>query len=127
MGDVPGREVWSSHEIARFVEVRGGLGEESFLDIFSNVGSTDRYFERGVTYLVFPTTEDGILFDDECSATQEWSSDLLAFRPTTAHPPVSGSALPGGVPLPLLAAGLAVAVAIAAGATLLRRRRSSEV
>lgn len=118
-------EVWSSDELPRFVEVRGGRGQEAFFEIFSNVGSTDRQFADGVTYLVFPTIEGGTLFDDSCSATQEWSSELAALRPATAHPPVDGLAL-AGVPWAHVTIGLATSVVAGVGAGLFWRRRSSE-
>lgn len=52
--------------------------------------SVDRVYQAGGTYLVVSYASDGsTLSDNACSATQLFTSDLEAFRPSTAHAPLT--------------------------------------
>ena len=117
-------EIWSPQDLPRFVEVRGSIHEDSFFGIFSTVSSNDRYFEAGATYLVFPRSEGGLLFDDACSATEAWSEALAAHRPATAHPPGEASTPAANLAWPTLAAGIAALAVIGGGLALVWRHRS---
>jgi hypothetical protein len=83
-------EVWSVGDLPGVVEVRGSRAEPAFLDLFSNVTSSDRNYEQGEKYLVFPLQEDGHLLDEICSSTQLWTAELEQMRPSTVHPPSAG-------------------------------------
>ena len=114
------QEVWHASELPRFVEVRGSAGGEDILGIFTSVSSNDRFFEEGVTYLVFPERNGDVLYDNGCSATVEWSDRLAALRPATAHPPSPSSIESAGGAWLVAAAGLAM---LALGAALFWTRR----
>lgn len=90
--------------------------------------SVDRYYDRGERYLVVSYAKDGdALLDNDCSATQPFTSDLDQYRPASARGPVASAnpiveidalSTPAWVGL----AGLALVLA-AATAVVLRARR----
>lgn len=73
-------EVWKG-DVPAQVTVFGGPDEPG------TATSVDRYWQAGATYLVVPQVTDGELHDNSCSPTREWSEDLAAGRPATAHAP----------------------------------------
>jgi hypothetical protein len=107
-------EVWSAHELPEWLEVSGGVGEPALLMIFESVGSTDRSFQEGVRYLVFPMVGDhGGLRDTICSGTTPWHDELAAARPGAAHPSVPAARPVNLVPIAIVAvtAGLGLSIA----------------
>jgi hypothetical protein len=104
-------EIWAG-EVAASVEVRG-LGDG---DGFSE---DDRHWTAGVTYLVVPYVEGGVLRDSLCTATTEWRDALAELRPADFR---GLETQPSGVALPLLLVGGAVALVVAASALAFRRR-----
>jgi len=84
-------EVWSGDELPEWLEVAGTQIEKPGLPyVFASVGSTDREWDGGTRYLVFPEQFDGQQVDGDCSGTTEWHDDLAELRPATAHAPVPG-------------------------------------
>ncbi|HET6745651.1 MAG TPA: hypothetical protein VFH90_07345 [Candidatus Limnocylindria bacterium] len=106
------REVWHATDLPRFVEVRGSAGGDDFFGIFTSVSSNDRFFAEGVTYLVFPHEEGDALYDNDCSATEEWSDRLADLRPASAHPPSPSLAESAGGVLWTVAAGVLASLAL---------------
>jgi hypothetical protein len=118
------REIWSDDLLLpEFVEVRGASsGPEGFLDIYVNVGSTDRSYKSGTVYLFFPHLDDDRqLSESICTATQPLTAGLRSLRPPTAHPPLAGGAMAaeGAGAWPI--AAVVMALVAAAGIVLLRR------
>lgn len=93
-------EVWSGGDLPEWLEVAGTSLEKPLLtDLFTSIGSTDREWEGGTRYLVFPHRRDGRLVDGDCSGTTEWHEGLAALRPASAHPPVPVAGPLAWVPL----------------------------
>lgn len=54
--------------------------------------SVDRTVEVGVKYLFVPYLDiDGVLSDNACTSTMEWSPDLEGLRPADARAPIGGA------------------------------------
>lgn len=116
-------EVWNGPDLPSVVEVRGGPGP-------GTASSVDRTFKARVTYLFVPQFANGVLNDNACSSTTEWTADLVRLRPATARLPLGAEPDPEGVdfyePLSLL---LPVALIVGAGivvfgaALMIRRSR----
>jgi len=89
--------------------------------------SENRMWVAGTRYLVFPivTGGDPPFSDNGCSATREWTDDLVAFRPAAATPEPAPSAPGDGRAdwLPWVIGGAVLAVLI--GTVLVPRRRLS--
>lgn len=82
-------EVWSGGDLPEWLEVAGTSIEKPVLtDLFVSVGSTDREWEAGRRYLVFPHRRDGRLVDGACSGTTEWHQGLAGLRTSSAHAPI---------------------------------------
>jgi hypothetical protein len=82
-------EVWSGGDLPEWLEVAGTSLEKPLLtDLLTSIGSTDREWEGGTRYLVFPQRRDGRLVDGDCSGTTEWHEGLADLRPASAHSPV---------------------------------------
>lgn len=98
-------EIWRGSQLPAEVTVHGGFDPGAFT-------SVDRGFEAGARYLFAPSIAEGRLQDSSCSATQLWSDELADLRPATVAtpPPDSGAedGSRGGVPMPLVVAGIAL-------------------
>jgi len=75
-------EVWSGPDLAPIVEIRGGPEGNA-------ASSVDRSFTGGTRYLFLAYIADGVLSDNACSSTTEFTADLVRLRPATAHPPIA--------------------------------------
>lgn len=97
--------VWRGGEMGPTVTVLGGRDPAQPME-------DDRAFEAGVSYLFFPSVQDGRLIDGICSATTPWTDSLSALRPVDAHAPAPGTPAVDG---PIAALGdLAPAIVTAA-------------
>ena len=117
-------EVWAG-EVGDFVTVRGlfdGLPppDGGFGAAFSE---DDRQWTAGEAYLVVPLVDDGVLRDNQCTATNEWQPELEALRPADAR--IVGSAVTTeAVPVPVeLILVVGAVLLVAAGSVLAFRRR----
>jgi hypothetical protein len=114
-------EVWKGPDLAPVVEVRGGPDGNA-------ASSVDRAFTVKTSYLFVVLISDGVLSDNACSATTEFTRDLIALRPPGARQPVSAVAPEAGAPFDpaalLLPAALiaGAGVLVFGGALVLRRR-----
>ena len=103
--EVAVEEVWRGQEVPPRVTVYGAAVPEDP----SMMTSVDRTYQSDARYLFAVTLEDGRLRDDSCTATQEWTDDLAAFRPTSVATPEPAEEGPlDGPPAP--AVGIALAV-----------------
>jgi hypothetical protein len=109
-------EVWSGPELPARVTVHGGFEDLGFT-------TADRYFDEGVRYLFAPSLNAGRLEDNSCTATREWTDDLVALRPSVVATPVPAESDAGpGIGLPGLAVGLAILAVGALSIVAFRRR-----
>lgn len=115
-------EVWKGPDLAPIVEVRGGPEGDM-------ATSVDRSFSGGTRYLFLAYIADGVLNDNACSSTTEFTADLARLRPATAHPPIAPApdpdmATPFDPASLLVPAALIVGtgVLVFGGALVLRRR-----
>ncbi len=102
-------EVWAG-DVARSVEVHGLTSGVQFSE-------DDRPWEEGVTYMVVPIVEGGVLRDSICTATTEWTDDLAALRPADAliyapTEPAPETPMPIAIPLVGIALLLVVATSV---------------
>ena len=74
-------EVWAGPDLAPTVEVRGAPD--------GMTTSADRTYASGKAYLFVVLIADGQLNDNACSATREFTRDLIGLRPATARQPIS--------------------------------------
>lgn len=84
-------DVWKG-DLAEKVEVNGGPALASLESTDEGVGlatSVDRTYRLGGRYLVvsYGFDRDDVLADSACSATREYTHDLIDFRPADAHAP----------------------------------------
>jgi hypothetical protein len=115
-------EVWKGPDLSPLVEVRGGPDGNA-------ASSVDRAFTAKTSYLFVVFISDGVLSDNSCSATTEFTRDLIALRPATARQPVTtgpdpDSAAPFDPASLLLPAALIIGagVLVFGGALVLRRK-----
>jgi hypothetical protein len=95
-------DVWVGH-LRETVTVYGLSSEQ--------VSEDDRAWQVGARYLVLPIVDGDVLRDSICSATTEWSPELVALRPVGAPSSDTGVAVPL---LPILAVAAFVVVLLAA-------------
>lgn len=113
-------EIWRGPELPAEVTVHGGFPDLGFT-------SADRSFEADVRYLFAAALNEGRIEDNACTATQAWSDDLAALRPTTVATPVpapddeAGSFDP--VPVAVVVGGLAAVLVVVAMSVAAFRRR----
>lgn len=111
-------EIWRGPELPAEVTVHGGFPDLGFT-------SADRSFETGVRYLFAPSLNEGRIEDNACTATQAWSDDLAAFRPTstsTPEPTPADQSGAGGVPVAALVVALSVMLVAGVSIVAFRRR-----
>lgn len=112
-------EIWHGPALDTTVTVHGGPDD-------ANAASpVDRTYVAGVTYLFAVTVSDGLLRDNSCSATREWTADLADLRPSNvATPsPTSQADGAGAVPLGPIAVGIAVLLVLATSLLAFQTRR----
>jgi hypothetical protein len=115
-------EVWSGPDLAPIVEVRGGAEGNA-------ASSVDRAYTAKTSYLFVVLISDGMLSDNACSSTTEFTADLASLRPATAHPPIAPAPDPDAAPFDpaslLVPAALIVAAGVLVfGVALVIRRRA---
>ena len=92
-------QVWKGRDLPQFVAVAGGSASAT------EVGSNDRSFENGRTYLVFPHNRTSPFTDDRCTATRFYEATgkaipanlKAAVGADEARVPVAAAADGGGV------------------------------
>jgi hypothetical protein len=104
-------EVWDGPDLPPVVEVRGGPDGNA-------ASSVDRAFTAKASYLFVVFISDGVLSDNVCSATTEFTRDLIALRPATARQPVTPTPDPDTA-VPFDAASLLLPTALIIGAGVL--------
>lgn len=117
-------EVWAG-DVGDVVTVRGLFDGVPAPDGGFGAGFSedDRQWTVGETYLVVPFVDDGVLRDNQCTATNEWQRELEAFRPANARI-VAGEATTGAAPVPVeLILVLGAVLLVTAGSILAFRRR----
>ena len=106
-------EVWSAGKLASVVVVTGPPGQ------WSGQGTGP--------YLVLATVINGALRlgdgGEDCSVAIPWDASFEALRPTTAHPP-KDVAKEGGLPVPFLVIGGAIALIAAVSVFAFRTPRT---
>lgn len=116
-------EVWAG-QVGASVDVYGlRLGHPHGPDE-APASEDDRVWTVGRTYLVLPSAEGGVLQDNICTATTEWTDDLAELRPADAiirEPSAEGGSFPIAMPL----IGLVVVVLVVASAFAFRRGGSA--
>lgn len=112
-------EIWRGGDVSALVTIHGGP------DDLEMMTSTDRSYQLGARYLFAVQVVDGRLEDNGCTATQEWTDDLAALRPTDATSPPATTADEGGgsVPTAAIVIGLAVLAVVATSIFAFRARR----
>jgi hypothetical protein len=78
-------EVWAG-DVGHEVDVVGGgwFAPRGGMDARRTVVEDDRTWEVGDTYLVLPVPHEGLLTDNQCTATTEWRPELADLRPADA-------------------------------------------
>jgi hypothetical protein len=104
--DVAVQEVWRGPDMPATVVIQGGPAGNA-------ATSVDRSFEVGRTYLFFPYVDQttGVLADNSCTNTTEWTEDLAKLRPADARKPLGAETTSGDIAADwLLPAGIAIVV-----------------
>ena len=116
-------EVWAG-AVAEVVTVRGlNDGLEAPDGNGAAFSEDDRHWSNRTTYLVVPFVDNGVLRDNQCTATTEWRPELEELRPADARILAGGeSTVEYGPPAALLLIA-AVALLVLAASVLAFRRR----
>ena len=117
-------EDWTHSGLGQRVEVRGRRSPDAVLPIFDTWEEDSRTFEVGVTYLVLPYADGGVLYDSECTSTRTWTAGLAALRPADAEVMPVVDAAPPNVSVPLLIAAAVVGLIAVVSASALIGLRS---
>ena len=116
-------EVWAG-DVGDVVTVRGLFDGVPPPDGGFGAGFSedDRQWMEGETYLVVPFIDDGVLRDNQCTATIEWQPELEALRPANARI-VAGEVTTEDAPVPVQLILVLGAVLLVAVASVLAFRR----
>ena len=109
-------EIWHGPPLDASVTVHGGPDDPNAAT------SVDRSFVSGARYLFAVYISEGTLHDNSCSATQEWTEELVALRPSDAAEPSPKGESDGLGSLPMGPIAVGVAVLLVIGTSLLAFR-----
>ena len=117
------REVWAG-AVADTIEVRGLSDQVGGPDAGFGAGFSedDRHWTEGMTYLVIPWVDGGVLRDSICTATTEWQAEFEDLRPANARIVAASEEPPATVPAPILIVGAGVLILTLASVLAFRRR-----